>query len=75
MAGMRRCTTPRTGSIGTNAGSFVIRNCQWSLNLLDGWAKMGPHGPVGEKYGRIFAEALSNRAAYEADDQCESFFC
>jgi xyloglucan 6-xylosyltransferase len=45
-----------------------------ALNLLDGCAKMGPCGPVGEKYGRIFAKALSNRAAYEADEQCESFF-
>jgi xyloglucan 6-xylosyltransferase len=21
--------------LGTNAGSFVIRNCRWSLDLLD----------------------------------------
>jgi xyloglucan 6-xylosyltransferase len=55
--------------LGMNAGSFVIRNCQWSLDLLDAWAKMGPRGPVREKYGKIFGEALSNRAAYEADDQ------
>ncbi|XP_051181562.1 probable glycosyltransferase 4 [Lolium perenne] len=55
--------------MGTNAGSFVIRNCRWSLDLLDAWAKMGPRGPVRDKYGKIFAEALSNRAAYEADDQ------
>uniref|UniRef100_A0ACD5WQ23 Uncharacterized protein n=1 Tax=Avena sativa TaxID=4498 RepID=A0ACD5WQ23_AVESA len=55
--------------LGTNAGSFVIRNCQWSLDLLDAWAKMGPRGPVREHYGKIFGKTLSNRAAYEADDQ------
>ncbi|VAI06474.1 unnamed protein product [Triticum turgidum subsp. durum] len=55
--------------LGTNAGSFVIRNCQWSLDLLDAWARMGPRGPVRDRYGKVFAEALSNRAAYEADDQ------
>ncbi|KAI4994497.1 hypothetical protein ZWY2020_034138 [Hordeum vulgare] len=55
--------------LGTNAGSFVIRNCRWSLDLLDAWARMGPRGPVRDRYGEVFAEALSNRAAYEADDQ------
>lgn len=55
--------------LGTNAGSFVIRNCQWSLDLLDAWARMGPRGPVRDRYGKILAEALSNRAPWEADDQ------
>ncbi|KQK22017.1 hypothetical protein BRADI_1g64570v3 [Brachypodium distachyon] len=55
--------------LGVNAGSFVIRNCQWSLDLLDAWARMGPRGPVRDKYGKIFGDALSNRGAYEADDQ------
>ncbi|KAM0890571.1 hypothetical protein ACQ4PT_026938 [Festuca glaucescens] len=55
--------------IGLNTGSFVIRNCQWSLDLLEAWAKLGRSAPVREKYGKIFAEALSNRAAYEADEQ------
>ncbi|CAM0872864.1 unnamed protein product [Alopecurus aequalis] len=55
--------------MGTNAGSFVIRNCQWSLDFLDAWAKMGQSVAVRHHYGKIFAEVLSNRAAYEADDQ------
>jgi xyloglucan 6-xylosyltransferase len=45
--------------MGTNAGSFVIRNCRWSLSLLDAWAQIGPRGPVRDKYGKILAEALS----------------
>ena len=55
--------------MGTNTGSFFIRNCQWSLDLLDAWAKMGQSRPVREHYGKIFAEALSNRDPYEADEQ------
>ncbi|KAK1604232.1 hypothetical protein QYE76_027905 [Lolium multiflorum] len=37
--------------MGTNTGSFVIRNCRWSLDLLDAWAKMGPRGPTSRKRG------------------------
>ena len=28
--------------IGLNTGSFLLRNCQWSLDMLDTWAPMGP---------------------------------
>ncbi|KAL5209759.1 hypothetical protein ABZP36_005382 [Zizania latifolia] len=55
--------------LGLNAGSFIIRNCQWSLDLLDAWAPMGPPGPVRNMYGKIFAQTLTNRPPYEADDQ------
>ncbi|KAF8721534.1 hypothetical protein HU200_023041 [Digitaria exilis] len=59
----------RKSWLGINAGSFVIRNCQWSLDLLDAWARMGPRGPVRYKYGEVLGEALSDRPSYEADDQ------
>jgi xyloglucan 6-xylosyltransferase len=36
---------------GLNTGSFLIRNCQWSLDLLDAWAPMGPKGSTREKAG------------------------
>ncbi|KAL6648273.1 hypothetical protein ACP70R_012497 [Stipagrostis hirtigluma subsp. patula] len=55
--------------LGVNAGSFVIRNCQWSLDLLDAWSRMGPRGPVRDSYGKVLAGALSDRPPYEADDQ------
>ncbi|KAD2805985.1 hypothetical protein E3N88_39362 [Mikania micrantha] len=35
--------------IALNTGSFLFRNCQWSLDLLDDWAPMGPKGPVREE--------------------------
>uniref|UniRef100_J3LN22 Glycosyltransferase n=2 Tax=Oryza brachyantha TaxID=4533 RepID=J3LN22_ORYBR len=55
--------------VGVNTGSFLIRNCQWSLDLLDAWAPMGPRGPVRDRYGHLFAEELSGRPPFEADDQ------
>jgi xyloglucan 6-xylosyltransferase len=36
---------------GLNTGSFLIRNCQWSLDLLDAWSPMGPKGSIRDKAG------------------------
>jgi len=55
--------------VGINTGSFLIRNCQWSLDLLDALAPMGPRGPVRDRYGELFAQELSGRPPFEADDQ------
>ncbi|PKI68196.1 hypothetical protein CRG98_011395 [Punica granatum] len=55
--------------IGLNTGSFFIRNCQWSLDLLDAWAPMGPKGKVREEAGQLLAKELKGRPPFEADDQ------
>ncbi|KAL7098862.1 hypothetical protein ACP275_09G045300 [Erythranthe tilingii] len=55
--------------IALNTGSFLFRNCQWSLDLLDVWAPMGPKGPIREETGRILTANLKGRPAFEADDQ------
>ncbi|KAM6569541.1 hypothetical protein CsatB_017526 [Cannabis sativa] len=55
--------------IALNTGSFLFRNCQWSLDLLDAWAPMGPKGPVREEAGRVLTAYLKGRPAFEADDQ------
>ncbi|KAJ3699769.1 hypothetical protein LUZ61_003474 [Rhynchospora tenuis] len=55
--------------IGLNTGSFFLRNCQWSLDLLDAWAPMGPSGPVREEAGKRLAGFLKDRPVFEADDQ------
>ncbi|XP_051116766.1 probable xyloglucan 6-xylosyltransferase 5 [Andrographis paniculata] len=55
--------------IALNTGSFLIRNCQWSLDLLDAWAPMGPKGPVREEAGKVLTANLKGRPAFEADDQ------
>lgn len=38
---------------GLNTGSFFIRNCQWSLDILDAWAPMGPKGAIRNKAGTV----------------------
>ncbi|CAL0327628.1 unnamed protein product [Lupinus luteus] len=55
--------------IAVNTGSFLFRNCQWSLDLLDVWAPMGPKGPIREEAGKILTANLKGRPAFEADDQ------
>lgn len=55
--------------VGLNTGSLLLRNCQWSLDLLDAWAPMGPKGVVREEAGKVLTEALEGRPAFEADDQ------
>ncbi|XP_061999440.1 probable xyloglucan 6-xylosyltransferase 5 [Rosa rugosa] len=55
--------------IAFNTGSFLFRNCQWSLDLLDAWAPMGPKGPIREEAGKVLTANLKGRPAFEADDQ------
>ncbi|CAL1381520.1 unnamed protein product [Linum trigynum] len=55
--------------IALNTGSFLFRNCQWSLDLLDTWAPMGPKGPIREEAGKVLTANLKGRPAFEADDQ------
>ncbi|CAK9194567.1 unnamed protein product [Sphagnum troendelagicum] len=55
--------------VGLNTGSFLMRNCQWSLDLLDAWAPMGPKGPVRMEAGKLLTQSLAGRPKFEADDQ------
>ncbi|XP_021734090.1 xyloglucan 6-xylosyltransferase 4-like [Chenopodium quinoa] len=55
--------------ISLNTGSFLLRNCQWSLDLLDAWAPMGPKGAVRDEAGKLLAANLKGRPVFEADDQ------
>ncbi|KAK8604536.1 hypothetical protein V6N13_099475 [Hibiscus sabdariffa] len=55
--------------IALNTGSFLFRNCQWSLDLLDSWAPMGPKGPIRDEAGKVLTASLKGRSAFEADDQ------
>ncbi|CAN6938512.1 unnamed protein product, partial [Brassica oleracea] len=47
----------------------LVRNCQWSLDLLDAWAPMGPKGPIRDEAGKVLTAYLKGRPAFEADDQ------
>jgi xyloglucan 6-xylosyltransferase len=55
--------------IGLNAGVFILRNCQWSMDLLHAWAPMGPKGAVRNAIGPLLSKALPGRLVNEADDQ------
>lgn len=55
--------------IALNTGSFLLKNCQWSLDLLDAWAPMGPKGRVRDEAGKILTANLKGRPSFEADDQ------
>lgn len=55
--------------IGLNTGSFLLRNSQWALDLLDVWAPMGPKGKIREEAGKLLTRELKGRPVFEADDQ------
>ncbi|CAO2144386.1 unnamed protein product [Urochloa humidicola] len=56
--------------VGLNAGVFLIRNCQWGLDLLDAWAMMGPAFPEDYKrWGKTMREELQGKPNEESDDQ------
>ncbi|CAL4987651.1 unnamed protein product [Urochloa decumbens] len=55
--------------LGLNAGVFLIRNCQWSLDFLDAWARMGPAYPEHAAWGRKVKAALTDRDSDVACDQ------
>ncbi|XP_021837442.2 putative glycosyltransferase 7 [Spinacia oleracea] len=54
---------------GLNAGVFLIRNCQWSMDLLEKWANFGPISPDYEKWGEIMKSVFSDKLYPESDDQ------
>lgn len=60
--------------VGLNTGSFLLRNCQWSLDLLDAWAPMGPKGVVRVEAGKQLTATLTGRPEFEADDQSALIF-
>ncbi|KAM7520389.1 hypothetical protein LguiB_019351 [Lonicera macranthoides] len=52
-----------------NAGVFLIRNCQWSLDFMEVWASMGPQTPNYDKWGEILRATLPDKLFPESDDQ------
>lgn len=52
-----------------NAGVFLIRNCQWSMDFMDVWADMGPQSDKYEKWGEILRTTFKDKVLPESDDQ------
>ncbi|XP_068657161.1 galactomannan galactosyltransferase 1-like [Aristolochia californica] len=55
--------------VSLNAGVFLIRNCQWSLDFMERWATMGPQTPDYDKWGKIQRATTKDKVAPESDDQ------
>ncbi|KAB2612719.1 calmodulin binding transcription activator 1 [Pyrus ussuriensis x Pyrus communis] len=64
--------------IGLNTGSFLLKNYQWSLDILDVWALIGPKGKIRDEVqvrvlkelgGFLFEIGLEmeNRGDYEVE--------
>ncbi|KAJ6810908.1 alpha-6-galactosyltransferase [Iris pallida] len=50
-------------------GVFLIRNCQWSVDFIDRWARMGPQSPEYRRWGRIQKALFKDKLYAESDDQ------
>ncbi|RLM59002.1 putative glycosyltransferase 6 [Panicum miliaceum] len=51
----------RRSWLGINAGVFLIRNCQWSLDFMDEGTHMGPAYPEHARWGEVIRGALSDK--------------
>ncbi|KAG0592456.1 hypothetical protein KC19_1G253100 [Ceratodon purpureus] len=57
--------------LGLNSGVILLRNCQWSIDLLHEWARFSPKGKIRDGAGALLSEAFPDRPQIlEADDQC-----
>ncbi|KAI9074574.1 hypothetical protein K1719_043415 [Acacia pycnantha] len=54
---------------GLNTGLFLIRNCQWSINLINEWARMGPISEEYETWGKILKSTFKDKEFPLPDDQ------
>ncbi|CAM6099399.1 unnamed protein product [Calypogeia fissa] len=55
---------------GINTGNLLIRNCQWSMDLLDRWASFGATEELRWKNEHLLNDLLSDRpSGWSADDQ------
>lgn len=55
--------------IDLNTGSFLLRNGQWALEILDAWDPMELRGKVRDEEGKNLTGELKDRPVSEADDQ------
>ncbi|KAG1366939.1 Galactomannan galactosyltransferase 1 [Cocos nucifera] len=55
--------------VGLNAGVFLIRNCQWSLDFMARWARFGPQDPEYEQWGHRLKNEFKDKLFVESDDQ------
>ncbi|KAK4366361.1 hypothetical protein RND71_014241 [Anisodus tanguticus] len=54
---------------GINAGVFLIRNCQWSVDLIEAWAKTGTTITIIRSWGEILRTTFKDKNFPQSDDQ------
>ncbi|KAL9671903.1 hypothetical protein QQ045_009476 [Rhodiola kirilowii] len=62
-------TYERQSFTSLNAGVFLIRNCQWSLDFMEVWARQGPQSPEYVKWGKIQQLMFKDKTDPLSDDQ------
>ncbi|KAK9135263.1 hypothetical protein Syun_014593 [Stephania yunnanensis] len=55
--------------LSLNAGVFLIRNSQWSMEFMDVWASMAPLSPDYDTWGKILKSTFKDKVFPESDDQ------
>ncbi|XP_042509473.1 galactomannan galactosyltransferase 1-like [Macadamia integrifolia] len=55
--------------LSINAGVFLIRNCQWSLDMMDEWASMSTLTPAADEWGQKQMETFKDKVFPDSDDQ------
>ena len=55
--------------MGLNAGVFLIKNFQWSLDIMDELANMGPQSPDYKKWGQVQSDIFKDKSYPDSDDQ------
>ncbi|XP_057796776.1 putative glycosyltransferase 7 [Salvia miltiorrhiza] len=55
--------------VAVNAGLFLIRNCQWSMEFLDVWAGMSPKSSNYKIWARAVSSTIKDRLLPDNDDQ------
>lgn len=56
-------------SFGLDTGVIYIRNCQWSMEFMEAWAKMGPQTRDYNRWGQILTSTFKDKLLPESDDQ------
>ncbi|XP_047313174.1 galactomannan galactosyltransferase 1-like [Impatiens glandulifera] len=56
-------------SLGLDTGVIYIRNCQWSMDFIEDWAKMGPQTRDYNRWGQILTSTFKDKLMPDSDDQ------
>ncbi|GAQ83721.1 Galactosyl transferase [Klebsormidium nitens] len=74
LTGKRKDVVENPHWLGLNAGIFLMRNCDWSVRLMDALMAIGEKGIVRNSSAFLLNDVVAGRAEasddWPADDQC-----